>query len=182
VRSALHDAIEAPGRWQREQFALGSGVSALHRVLEHNFRTYLPEDLLVKADRCSMAHALEVRSPFLDTALIEYAQQLPREYLWRGRVTKRILKHAFSDLLPIEIQRRGKLGFGVPLGAWFRTDLRSYVHDRLGQRARARAYLSDVALDKLLAEHDAGQADHGQRLWTLLTFEVWLQQLASIGS
>src|SRR6185312_8635949 len=73
-------------------------ATVLSRLLEHNFRTYLPYDLMVKSDRCSMAHALEARAPFLDTALVEYAATLPPGYLRRGADTKRILKHAFADL------------------------------------------------------------------------------------
>jgi asparagine synthase (glutamine-hydrolysing) len=181
LRNSLGAAVDAPIAWQRATFAEAQGSDVLHRVLEHNFRTYLPEDLLVKADRCSMAHALEARSPFLDTALIEYAQRLPSSYLRRGTLTKRILKEAFSDLLPIEIQRRGKMGFGVPLGTWFRGDLKGYVHDHLGGGALLRTYLKDEAVDDVLAAHAAGQADHGQRIWLMLTLEIWLRTLSTRG-
>ncbi|MEO6950194.1 MAG: asparagine synthase C-terminal domain-containing protein, partial [Polyangia bacterium] len=173
-----HD-LGAPLAWQRATFALGRGDSALSRILEHNFRTYLLSDLLVKADRCSMAHALELRAPFLDTALIAYASRLPPSYLRRGTHTKRILKDAFANVLPIEIQRRGKMGFGVPLGAWFRGDLRAYVHDYLGPGASLDAYLDRGAVDRLLAEHSRSIVDHGQRIWALLTLEIWLRQVGS---
>ncbi len=148
-------------------------------MLEHNFRSYLPYDLLVKADRSSMAHGLEALSPFLDTALIEYAETLPADYLRRGRDTKVILKHAFADLLPPEIRTRGKMGFGVPLGTWFRGDLRGYLHDYLAAPgARIFDYLDRPAVTLLLDEHERRARDHGQKLWALLTLEIWLRSLA----
>jgi asparagine synthase (glutamine-hydrolysing) len=177
VAASLPSPGEAPLRWQRDVFALGRGRATLSRVLEHNFRTYLPFDLLVKADRCSMANSLETRSPFLDTALIEYAASLPPSYLRRGWTTKRILKDAFSDLLPSEIRNRGKMGFGVPLGTWFRGDLREYLCDRLGEGARCFELLDPGAVKTLLDEHLSGAVDHGHRLWALLTLEVWLRSL-----
>jgi asparagine synthase (glutamine-hydrolysing) len=177
VARAIGDAVDAPRRWQEQVFALGKGQTLLARILEHNFRTYLPFDLLVKADRTSMAHGLELRSPFLDTALIEYATALPPPYLRRGVETKVVLKHAFRDILPREIRARGKMGFGVPLGTWFRGELRSYLRDRLGPGARIDAYLDRRAVDRLLDEHDGQLADHGHRLWALLTLEIWLRSL-----
>jgi asparagine synthase (glutamine-hydrolysing) len=171
--------VDAPLAWQRAAFAETDGATTLSRVLEHNFRTYLPYDLLVKADRTSMAHGLELRAPFLDTALVEYAASLPPGYLRRGTQTKRILKHAFRDLLPPEIRRRGKMGFGIPLGTWFRESLRSYLYDHLGPAARVYDYLDRGAVAALLDEHARGAADHGHRLWALLTLEIWLRALAS---
>jgi asparagine synthase (glutamine-hydrolysing) len=170
--------LDAPLSWQRDVFAHAHGGSTLLRLLEHNFRTYLPYDLLVKADRATMAHGLEARSPFLDTALVEYAATLPPSYLRRGRDTKVILKHAFRDLLPPQIQRRGKMGFGVPLGTWFRQDLRNYLHDHLTGGARLYDYLDRASVTQLLGEHERCARDHGQKLWALLTLEIWLRSLA----
>jgi asparagine synthase (glutamine-hydrolysing) len=175
LSDALERAIDAPLAWQRAIFDRSRGHTVLARVLDHNFRTYLPFDLLVKADRTSMAHGLETRSPFLDTALIEYVARLPAGHL-RSTVTKRVLKHAFRDLLPAAIRRRGKMGFGVPLGAWFRGDLNERLHDYLGESARLRRWLDGAALAKLLQEHDDRVADHAQKLWLLLTLEVWLRK------
>src|SRR6185369_803726 len=99
----------------RQYFDPGpGGRSALAQALDHNFAAYLPYDLLVKMDRTSMAHALETRSPFLDTALIDYVSKLPDRFKLRGRTTKYILRQAFDDLLPPEIKARGKMGFGMP--------------------------------------------------------------------
>ena len=180
MRRDVVDAAEldAPLAWQRSIFADSRDRPPLARVLEHNFRTYLPYDLLVKADRATMAHGLEARSPFLDTALIEYAATLPAAYLRRGRETKRVLKQAFADLLPPRIRHRGKMGFGVPLGTWFRSDLRAYLHDHLADGARLYDFLDRGAVARLLDEHERSARDHGQRLWALLTLEIWLRTLA----
>jgi asparagine synthase (glutamine-hydrolysing) len=153
------------------------GAHALDRLLDLNLRTYLLDDLLVKADRMSMAHGLEVRSPFLDVELISYTTRLPPQLKARGLSLKRVLKTAVADVLPEEILERGKQGFGVPLDRWFRQDLRTYVASTLGRPdAHVRRHLAPEALDRLLAEHDAGARNHGQTLWTLLTLEIFLRR------
>ena len=152
------------------------GCSTLSRLLYLNAKTYLPEDLLVKADRCSMANALEVRSPFLDHRLVEYAAGLPDRLKLRRGVTKYVLRRAFHDLVPPEIARRAKRGFGVPLGAWFRGVLADYLHDVLGPGARCHEWLDRAYVSRLLTEHRQARRDHGQRLWAILTFETWLRQ------
>jgi asparagine synthase (glutamine-hydrolysing) len=170
--------LDAPLAWQRHILDEAHGTGIMARILEHNFRTYLPYDLMVKADRCSMAHALEARAPLLDTALIEYAATLPASYLRRFGETKRVFKQAFADLLPPAIRARGKMGFGVPLGAWFRTDLADYLHDHFGDGAKVWQWLDRARVRRLLDEHQRGTRDHGQKLWALLTLEIWLRQLA----
>lgn len=161
----------------REAWNRFPGESALTRALALNFETYLPEDLLVKADRCSMAHGLELRSPFLDTALMEFAAGLPDRLRYRGRTLKWLLKSAFPDLLPPEIARRGKWGFGVPLPVWFRTHWRGLFEDRvLAPDARLWAWLRREPVDALWRAHLAGTADHGHALWALLSLESWLRR------
>ncbi len=179
VAVALGDAVDQPLAWQRAMFAHGHGHTALSRILEHNFRTYLPNDLLVKADRTSMAHGLELRAPFLDSTLLAYVSQLPPAYLRRGTTTKWILKRAFADLLPTKIRTRGKMGFGVPLAVWFRTNLRGYLQDVLGPTARLYQYLDRTRVRAIIDEHMSERADHGQRLWALLTLELWLRGRSS---
>lgn len=153
---------------------------SLDRLLYLNFKTYLLDDLLVKMDRCSMAHALETRSPFLDTRLIEFAFRLPERLRLRGLQTKYLLRRAFVDFLPREIVTRGKMGFGVPLRKWFQTDLREFLCDHLlAPRAELGRYVDARYVQALCEEHFSGKADHSHRLWTLLTFEVWLQALGS---
>jgi asparagine synthase (glutamine-hydrolysing) len=154
------------------------GRSTLSKLLTINYNTYLLDDLLVKTDRCTMANSLEARCPFLDTALTEYVASLPDEMkLSRGR-TKIILREAFADLIPAEIQKRPKMGFGIPFGLWFRGALREVLHDHLlSPQARYRDYVSRDYVQQLVGRHDRGEADLGLPLWTLLTFEIWLRNL-----
>jgi len=155
-------------------------ASALTRLLYLNVKTYLLNDLLVKMDRCTMAHGLEARSPFLDRQLIEYVFSLPDAMKLRGGMTKVILRRAFADLLPQEILRRGKMGFGVPLQRWLAQDLREFLQDLLlAPDARLKTYLNQGYVRRLWQEHVAGRVDHSHRLWTLLTFEVWLRSLSA---
>jgi len=167
--------LETPAlkRWERAR-----GWSTLARLLYLNFTEYLPGDLLVKTDRCSMAHGLEVRAPFLDTALMEYVAALPDRCKVRGWQTKHVLRKACRDLLPPTIQRRGKMGFGVPLGTWFRAQWRAPLQDCLGSpHARVARYLPHRRIHGLMMSHLAGTHDAGHQLWLLLTLEVWLRQM-----
>lgn len=137
-------------------------------------RTYLPDDLLVKADRASMAVSLELRSPLLDTKVLELGVSLPDSLRFERARGKRALRLAFADVLPPEVSARRKTGFGVPLGAWFRGPLRELAHDvLLGAAARDRGQLQTSAVEWLLREHVSGERDHGHRLWCLLVLELW---------
>jgi asparagine synthase (glutamine-hydrolysing) len=161
----------------RDQWASSSGHDLLSRLLDLNMRTYLPDDLLVKADRMSMAHGLEVRSPLLDARLIELAQRLPPHLKLRGLARKRVFAAAVQDLLPRSILSRRKHGFGVPLDRWFREDLASYVQARLGAPASSvRRHLKPGFVDQVITEHRTGRRDHGHVLWALLTLEVFLRR------
>jgi asparagine synthase (glutamine-hydrolysing) len=137
-------------------------------------RTYLPDDLLVKADRASMATSLELRSPLLDHRVLELGVSLPDGLRLDGRRGKAALRRAFAHLIPRELAERGKTGFGIPLGDWFRGPLRDLAGDvLLGPRARARDVFRPAALERLLDEHSRGAWDHGHRLWCLLVLELW---------
>jgi asparagine synthase (glutamine-hydrolysing) len=123
-----------------------------------------------------MAHGLEVRSPFLDTALAEFALRLPPRSRIRRANLKWALKDVVRDLLPREILHRRKRGFGVPLDRWFRTDLRPWVRGLLtGRASRVNGYVKPEAVAGLLESHDRG-ADHGHTIWVLLTLELFLRQ------
>jgi asparagine synthase (glutamine-hydrolysing) len=154
------------------------GLSLLSRLLHVNFTSYLADDLLVKVDRCTMASALEARSPLLDRELVEYVAALPDEFKLRGRRTKVILRDAFPDLLPQEIDRRPKMGFGVPLGRWFRGRMREGMRDLLlAPDARYRTMLSGPYVEKMVHSHLSRVANLGPQLWSLICFERWLQML-----
>ena len=160
----------------REPLERTAHLPPLARALALNFETYLPEDLLVKADRCSMTHGLELRSPFLDRSLIELAASLPAHHRVRGSTLKRVLKDAFVDLLPEPIARRKKMGFGVPLPVWFRTRWRPVFEERvLDPEARVWRWLNRCPAEALWRAHQEERADHGHALWALLTLAVWLE-------
>jgi asparagine synthase (glutamine-hydrolysing) len=152
----------------------GDGISGLQRL---DIRTYLPGDLLLKADLASMAHSLEVRSPLLDHAVLELGVSLPDRLKVGGRRGKVALRRAFADALPPLVAARGKTGFGVPIARWFREDLRTLASDvLLGETARARGLFRPGAVARLLHEHVSGRADHAHRLWCLLMLELWQQE------
>ena len=146
----------------------------LDRALAADVGMYLPDDLLVKVDVASMASSLEARSPFLDHELMEFAARLPAgSKLLRGE-TKRILKRALRGLVPDTVLERPKMGFGVPLGRWFRGELKEFVRDALlGDEARARGYFREEAVRTLLEEHLEGRADRSNHLWNLAMLELW---------
>ncbi len=159
----------------RRVWAEHTAAGFLDRLLWLNMRTYLLDDLLPKVDRMGMAHGLEVRSPFLDTALVELALALPPACKLRALSGKVVLRRAVQDLVPPEVLRRRKHGFGLPIDAWFRAELRSYATQRLqGGGARVRAVVEPRALDRMVSEHLSGAADHGHSLWALLTLEEFL--------
>ncbi len=136
--------------------------------------TYLPCDILTKVDIASMASSLECRSPFLDQEVIELAARMPIELKLRGRQGKQILLDTFADLLPPSIQRRGKMGFGVPLPNWFRGELQPFLRDILfDSRTLSRGFFEPSAVQRLFDEHVQAKTDHAHRLWALLCLELW---------
>ena len=139
--------------------------------------TYLPCDLMTKVDVASMAHSLECRQPFLDYRLVEWAASLPVRLKYRWGSGKRILRAAFKEMLPDEIWKRKKMGFGVPLDHWFRNELKELTCDSLlSPSARSRDFFRQEAVQSLVDDHQQGVFDHSYRLWALLVFELWLQK------
>jgi len=150
--------------------------SLVNRLLDVDTQTYLPGDLLVKADISSMAHSLELRSPFLDHRFLEFAARLPGRMKLRGSETKHILKRALEPWLPADILHRPKMGFEVPLAEWFRTDLRDLPGTiLLDETARARGMFRPVEVRRLISEHVDGTANHASKLWALLQLELWMR-------
>ena len=138
-----------------------------------DLQTYLPGDLLLKADLASMAHSLKLRSPLLDHEVVELGLALPDRLKARGREGKVALRRAFAAELPPGVARRGKTGFGVPLGRWFREDLRELARDVL---STDRGWFRPEIVMRLLEEHESGRRDHGHRLWCLLMLELWVRE------
>jgi len=135
---------------------------------------YLPDDLLVKVDIASMAHALEARSPFLDHEFMEFAATIPFDLKVRGRVKKYILKRALAGLLPDQILHRPKMGFGVPIDHWLRHELRDMAYDTLlSTQATGRGYFRQDTIQRMLDEQATRKVGWHYLLWTLLMLELW---------
>ena len=185
-----------PGRWvgallgeeaersvqqhYQAQFPSGEHTASgdvVGQLLDVNLRTYLVDDLLVKADRTSMAVSVEARSPFLDHQLVQFVSAIPTGLKLHWGTSKYILKRALRGVLPDKIIDRKKHGFGVPVGSWFRGDLSDYLRSvLLSERSRARGIWQVEALEEMIEAHMSASVDLGQALWTLLTFELWMQR------
>ena len=139
--------------------------------------TYLPCDLMTKVDIASMAHGLECRQPFLDFRLVEFAASLPASLKFRFGRGKRLLRKTFERLLPRQIWTRKKMGFGVPLGDWFKHELRGLTRERLlSNESRCHQFLKADAIETLVDQHQTGRVNHCYRLWNLLVLESWLRR------
>jgi asparagine synthase (glutamine-hydrolysing) len=150
------------------------GGDVVEAAMAADMQLYLPDDLLVKADIASMAHGLEVRSPFLDHELMEFAATIPSALKVRARHTKCILKRALHDLLPAPVLERPKKGFGVPIDHWLRGELRGLACETLlSSRAVGRGYFRPAVVRRLLDDHATGRANLRDPLWTLLMLELW---------
>ncbi len=163
-------------RYLHEIFERGRNLDKINRTLYADFSSYLPECLMTKVDVASMAVSLEGRSPLLDHEFAELVFRMPGAWKLRGLTQgKWIFKEAVRDLLPPEILSRPKMGFGIPLGPWFRQGpLRALFEETaLSVEAIKRGYFREEALRSLFDEHLSGRRDHGYRLWSLLMLELW---------
>jgi asparagine synthase (glutamine-hydrolysing) len=148
------------------------GSSLVNMLLAADLKTYLHE-LLMKQDQMSMAASIESRVPFLDHKLVEFAGRLPVAMKLRGLTTKYVLRRAMRGRLPDEILTRKKMGFPTPVGAWLRGPYAGIVEEYvLSERAARRGIFDPAYVRRLVAEHRAG-ADHTERLWSLVNFEIW---------
>ncbi len=158
-------------------FDTGPESSALRRILYFDQTSWLPDNLLERGDRMTMAASIESRVPFLDHELAAFVSTLPDDYRVRGWRTKWILREAGRRLIPERILRRPKVGFRVPVNQWFRGPMREYLLDHLqGGASMTRAYYDERALDQVLAEHFGGRQNHEKLLWSLLNLEIWHRQ------
>jgi len=146
----------------------------LQRMMAADALVYLPQDILVKVDRASMAQSLEARAPFLDRKVVELAFSLPRRWHRRGWSGKRMLRETFGDLLPEALWRRRKQGFGVPLHDWFRGRLGARLQEWL---LESPGPLSASVVGELLGTHQAWRRDHGYRLWLIYVYLLWRRGL-----
>ncbi|HWL62091.1 MAG TPA: asparagine synthase (glutamine-hydrolyzing) [Steroidobacteraceae bacterium] len=159
---------------QGPPFDADPGASPLRRILYFDQTSWLPDNLLERADRMTMGASLESRVPFLDHELIAYVSRLPDHYRVRGRCGKWILRAAARKLLPERILTRPKVGFRVPVNEWFRGPMRDYLQDHLlGAGSLTRDYFDRGCLQRLVKEHLDGAQNHEKLLWTLLNLEIW---------
>ncbi|MFA7230137.1 MAG: asparagine synthase (glutamine-hydrolyzing) [Victivallaceae bacterium] len=154
-----------------------TAVNHVEKIMETDVHTYLPGDILTKVDIASMACSLEVRSPFMDHELVEFAASLPLDFKLRGTSRKHILKEAFKDLIPPEISERRKKGFGVPLAAWFRGPWKNMLSQHLleGELTSGHFFKPNV-IKELLEQHFSARADNSYVLWSMLLLELFLEQ------
>ena len=139
--------------------------------------SYLPDDILVKVDRASMAHSLETRAPFLDHRLVEWAWRLPLRQKIRGGQTKWLLRQVLYRHVPAALIERPKQGFAVPLAAWLRGPLRDWAEALLEPaRLRAEGYLAPAPIGAAWAQHLSGRHDRAHELWNVLMFQAWRQE------
>lgn len=158
----------------RTAFAATDAPSIAETAADADLHTYLPGDLLVKADIASMAHSLELRSPFLDHVFVEFAATLPASFKLRNGVSKYLLRKLVEPLLPAAVVTRPKMGFGVPIERWLREELKEILQDvLLSRRAIDRGYFQQDQVERLVREHLSGSVNHHFRLWALLVLELW---------
>jgi asparagine synthase (glutamine-hydrolysing) len=157
-----------------DHFARYAALPWPSQMMRFDTETYLPEDVLTKVDRMSMAHSIESRVPLLDNDVLQFAAALPAAIKIKNGRRKHVLKEVAATLLPREILDRKKQGFGVPLGVWFRGNLRELFADALmSTSALQRGYFEPSFVNRLVAEHLSGRRDHTLQLWQLVVFERW---------
>lgn len=166
--------IEPPRAWLEPC----RGRSALRGILYFDQTSWLPDNLLERGDRMTMAASLEARMPFMDHELAAFVSRLPDAWRVRGLTTKRILREAMRRVLPPSILERPKIGFRVPVNEWFRGSMRGYLTGHLlGSDSRTRDYYHPEALRSYVDEHTTGRQNHEKLLWSLLTLEIWHREL-----
>lgn len=184
MRGALYDGDfrAAVGDYDSGEFLHGwfarvAGAEPLAQVSYVDLHTFLPHNLLEYGDRMSMAHSLEVRLPFTDHKLVEFAMRLPAAMKLRGRATKYLLREAMRPLLPAPVLTRSKLGLNPPLGIWMRRDLRGLMESYLSPEAvRRRGWFRPQAVEQFVCDFRNGRRDFSLHLWALLVLEEWCRQ------
>jgi asparagine synthase (glutamine-hydrolysing) len=178
-RPAFRRQMSGPSAIQRflEAFPKYNGWASLSQLQACDLASYLPEDILTKVDRASMAHSLEVRSPLLDYRVVEFAASLPPEWKLNREGSKLVFREAMIAFLPPRILERQKMGFSIPVGNWFRSGWRSLGQKfLLGERFLSRGYFQPSAVNKIWDSHQKARPwllDLGDRLWALLVLEIW---------
>jgi len=158
-------------------FAVDGGRSALERALYFDQTSWLPDNLLERGDRITMAASIEARMPFMDTELTGLMARLPDKWRIRGLTQKYILRRAMKDLLPEEILSRPKVGFRVPINEWFRGSMRGYVRELIdAPNSLARSLMDRPTVERTLADHESGRQNNEKLIWILVNLELFQRQ------
>lgn len=175
LRTTLGEHRTAPSII-RDPYLASDAMELVDRLLDVDVNSYLPGDLLVKMDIATMAHSLEVRSPLLDHRFMEMAARLPAAAKLQGTTTKRVFKDALRPWIPDHILDRAKMGFGVPIGDWFRGTLRDLPAEvLLDPRSLERGYFRPEKVRQIIDRHLSGAEDTSNKIWALLQLELWLR-------
>jgi len=167
-------ALEAPLRHFDEAYTRCRAKDTLNRLLCVDSSVFLPDDLMIKNDRMSMAHSLEARVPMTDPDLAEYMSRVPARLKLPGMRKKHIMRKAMEGVLPPAILDKKKVGLEMPYSRWFRSELREVVDDYLGpERVASTQLFRPEAVSALVKEHMEARRDHGRALWGLLHFMIW---------
>jgi asparagine synthase (glutamine-hydrolysing) len=182
---ALRDALGKSGFEMESIVAAALGGTPIADPIERSLRLdlglYLPENILLKVDRMSMATSLEARVPLLDHRLVEYVARLPTRYKIRGFRRKWILRRAVRDWVPPSVLARRKSGFSIPMKTWLRTDLRHLIEQlEHGAIVRDRGLIEADYVRRLVREHLEGRADHAHRLWAMAMLEWWVRNVLEV--
>jgi len=164
----------------RERYAETAGAEPLARLQDVDIGIYLVDDLLVKTDRSSMAHSLELRVPYLDVEVARFALGLARRQRVRGLAKKRLLRRALAPLLPKGVLRGPKQGFSIPVAAWLRGPLQGFAREVLSAETLSRqGWLDPTVVAALLDRHCSGREDLSRQLWGLIAFTLWFDRYAN---
>jgi asparagine synthase (glutamine-hydrolysing) len=167
-----------PAKVIEEYFQQVTQVDSLAQQQYVDVKTYLVDDILTKLDRMSMAASLEARVPFLDHRIVEFALNLPPHMKLNGNQTKVILRKIMAGRLPREVIEKNKEGFSIPLKHWLRRELRPLMTDLLAtDTVKRRGYFESKCVAKWVSEHLSGRFNHSHRLWAMMVFELWQQQV-----
>ena len=168
--------VPAPQEWFCKLYEAGDYDDEMTFAQRHDLLTYLPDDLLVKADIASMASSLELRSPMLDHDVVALGLSLPAKFKLRRRRGKAVLADAFGELLPAEVFTRPKQGFGAPVDRWLRGELSGALRESvLDGPLVDKDWMCRPALEQMISQHMERRADHRHRLWALLWLGRWLE-------
>jgi len=160
-----------------ETFAETVDWPLLSRLMRVDQKTYLPDAMLTKVDRASMANSLEVRVPLLDHRVVEFSAALPEFYKYRNGTGKYLLKKLLAKYLPAELFERPKMGFGIPIERWLRVELKDLLLEYLStERLKREGFFNADLVEKKVREHLSGRTNHQYRLWSLLMWQMWRER------